>query len=148
MAPLPTPTGRQGSTLLIHPGQRKNNQQTTRARPYPEQLFPRILRHPWRKKTPRDHHTALSCKTKLNTNRFRGTKANLTPRLRGQNNTAPGYKDQGQQPARATKLLTKVDGEEQYIKITAPGLTEDGATGTLALDAGTQLGEAQDKFTN
>ena len=95
-----------------------------------------ILRHPWRKDTPRDnppHYLA---------------KQNPTPRLSGQNNTAPDYKDQEQQPARAKKLLTKVDGEERYVKNTAPGLNEGGATGTLALDARTQLGEAQDEFAD
>ena len=91
MAPPPTPTGRrQGSTPLIHPGQRKNNQQATRSCPHPEPLFPRILRHPWRKDTPRNDHTASSCKTKPNANRFRGPRANPTLRLHGQNNTAPG----------------------------------------------------------
>ena len=36
--------------------------------------------------------------------------------------------------------------EERKIKITAPGLNKDRATGTLALDAGTQLGEAQEQI--
>ena len=44
----------------------------------------------------------------------------------------PGYKDQEQQPARATKLLTIVDGEERYVKNTAPGQNKDRVTGTLA----------------
>ena len=60
----------------------------------------------------------------------------------------PGYKDQEQQPARATKLLTKMDGEEQNVKNTAPGLNKDGAAGILAPDTGTQLRDAQDKFAD
>ena len=60
----------------------------------------------------------------------------------------PGYKDQEQQPARATKLLTKMDGEEQNVKNTAPGLNKDGVTGTLAPDTATQLGNAQDELAD
>ena len=59
---------------------------------------------------------------------------------------APGHKYQEQQPARATKLHHKVYGEERNIKITAPGLNKDRATETLALDTGTQLGEAQEQI--
>ena len=59
-----------------------NNQQTTKPRPYPEPLFPRFLRHPWRKTMPG---------------------ANPTPRLNVQNNSAPGFKDQKQQLVRASK---------------------------------------------
>ena len=125
--PQYTPTGHREPKPLTHPGQRKNNQQTTKPCPYPEPLFPRFLRHPWRKTTPG---------------------ANPKLRLNGPNNTAPGYKDQEQQPARASELLTKVDGEERNVKNTAPGLNEDGATGTLAPDPGTQLGTARDEFAN
>ena len=49
-------------------------------------------------------------------------------------------------PARATKLLNKVYRDERKVKITAPGLNKDGATGTLAPDARTQLGEAQEQI--
>ena len=59
---------------------------------------------------------------------------------------APGHKYQEQQPARATKLHHKVYGEERNIKITAPGLNKDRATGTLDPDAGTPLGEAQEQI--
>ena len=72
---------------------------------------------------------------------------NLSPRLsntktKWTEHTAPGHKYQEQQPARATKLLTKVYGEEWNVKITAPRLNKDGTTGTLAPDAGTQPGKA------
>ena len=146
--PPPTSTGLRGSTPLTHPGQRKYSQQTTQSCPYPKPLFPRILRHQWRKDTPKDDHTALSCKQKPNANRLPGPGANPTPRLSGQNNTAPGHKYQEQQPPRVTKLLTKVYGEERYVKNTAPGLNKDRAAGILALDTGTQLGDAQAKFAS
>ena len=41
-----------------------------------------------------------------------------------------------------------MDGEVRNVKNTAPGLNQDRATGTIALDAGTQLGKAQDEFAN
>ena len=52
------------------------------------------------------------------------------------------------QPARATKLLTKVNGEERSVKHTGSGLNKDGATGTLAKDTVTQLRDAQDEFAD
>ena len=82
----------------------------------------------------------------LLTNRLWGPGANPTSKLSGQNNTAPGHKYQEQQPARATKLLTKVYREERKIKITTPGLNKDRATGTLAPDTRTSRGEAQEQI--
>ena len=41
-----------------------------------------------------------------------------------------------------------MDGEERYVKNTATELNEDGATGILAQDTGTQLGDAQAELTD
>ena len=41
-----------------------------------------------------------------------------------------------------------MDGEVQYVKNTAPGLNKDGATGILAPNTGTQLGDAQAEFAD
>ena len=41
-----------------------------------------------------------------------------------------------------------MDGEERYIKNTAPGLNEDETPGILAPWSGTQLGDAQAKFAD
>ena len=59
-----------------------------------------------------------------------------------------GLQDGEHQPARATKLLSKVNGVKRSIKNTAPRLNEDGATEILDLDARTQLGDAQDEFAD
>ena len=48
----------------------------------------------------------------------------------------------------ANTVVCQVDREEWNVKITAPGLNEDEATGTLAPGTGTQLGEAQDEFAD
>ena len=44
--------------------------------------------------------------------------------------------------------VCQVDGEEQNVKNTAPGLNKDGVTGTLAPDTATQLGNAQDELAD
>ena len=73
---------------------------------------------------------------KPNVNRLQGPGANPTPRLSGQNNTDPGYKYQEQQPDRATKLLTKVYGEEQNFKINALGLNSKQGRSNWDLSSG------------
>ena len=102
---------------MIQPGHRKDDRPTShlwkspRYLPYPELLFPRFQRHPWRKDTPRDAYTAASFKMKPNPNRFRVPVVNPTSRQYGQDNTATGYKDREHQSARVTALLTREDGK-------------------------------------
>ena len=102
----PTPTGRQATAPLSQPGHRKVDQQASYLQP-----SPRVQRHPRRKDMPRETYTVASFKTKPNPNRFWFPGVNPTFRQCGQDNTATGYKDWEQQPARITKLLTMEDGK-------------------------------------